>query len=131
MVRVWKDEVSAVAEFVNKVLARLGGDVHASIESDEGFERDTFYLVLSRDNGASARALMTWEAWINAQTDPSDLELQLQKISDELDMRKASRYSYAITTAGLITKPSRTARMDLADEAAVRETETIKLPRTR
>ena len=117
MLKTWPEEVEQARRVVEPIVNEL--DVETLVEFDDGagFEFDAALLRLSRRK-KEATVFITFEARVNAQTDPSDLRAALNEILAKMETGQTKDVVFVVTTTGVITKPRRTPTERVLDEAA-------------
>lgn len=119
MVRTWADEMADCRKVVDPLLEELRDEIAPDLKwgfvPELGFEFDAVALELTRETGRS-RVFVTFEAWVNAASDPSDMRDRLRHLAKKLGTGK--NIVYAITSTGVIEKPPRVSIQQLLDEAA-------------
>lgn len=122
MVRSWADEMEDCRQVVDPLLEELrdeiGSDLKWEFVPELGFEFDAVALELTRETGR-LRVFVTFEAWVNAASDPSDMRDRLRRVAKKVGASKNTRY--VITSTGVIEKPPRTSTQQLLDDAAAIE----------
>lgn len=119
MVKTWADGAADCRQIVEPILENLRDEIASDLEweliPELGSEFDAVALDLIRKSGR-ARIFVTFEAWVNAKSDPSDMQDALRHVTKKLGTNK--NIVYIITSTGFIEKPRRTATEQLLDDAA-------------
>lgn len=122
MVRTWADEMADCQQIVDPLLeelsAEIGPDLKWEFVPELGFEFDAVALELTRESGR-LRVFVTFEAWVNAASDPSDMRDRLRRVAKKVGTSK--NIVYVITSTSVIEKPHQTPVQQLLDDAAAIE----------
>ncbi len=122
MVRTWADEMADCQQVVYPLLEELrdeiGSDLKWEFVPELGFEFDAVALELTRETGR-LRVFVTFEAWVNASSDPGDMQDRLRQVVKKIGTTKNA--GYVITSTGVIEKPPRASTQQLLDDAAAIE----------
>ena len=122
MVRTWADEMADCQQIVDPLLeelsAEIGPDLKWEFVPELGFEFDAVALELTRESWR-LRVFVTFEAWVNAASDPSDMRDRLRRVAKKVGTSK--NIVYVITSTSVIEKPHQTPVQQLLDDAAAIE----------
>ena len=121
MAKVWSDEIAEIANLVRNLAASVASDIKVVSVKEDAFIDDTFHLVLSNNESSEVHMLLTWEAAVNARSDPSELANQLREIASDFTSGQAPECVYVVTSDELMKRPVNSLPDDLADAAAVHE----------
>ena len=121
MVKIWAEEVEEAQRVIEPIIAKLAPDVRVTFDPNAGFEFDVVALELRREN-QKATVLVTFEAYTNARTNPSEMKSAIEDILANMAQGRARAVIFVVTSTGdVITKPRRTPIQRLLDEAASKE----------
>ena len=128
MVKTWAEETAGCRQVVEPILEGLRDEVAPNLEwhfdPDLGFDFDAVCIKLKRDQ-SHGTAFVTFEAWVNARSNPSELHGALEDVVRELATPRSKSWLYVITTTGLVRKPRRTPTERVLDEAAALEADAL------
>lgn len=129
MVRLWSEEVGDAKSVIEPLVNGIDPTVDIDVNGDKGFRKETVEVRL-RKSGRLALCIVTFEAWVNAKTNPADMEAAFRQILAELE-RKASVPAYLLTSRGLATDDAAKGSEILRDIAASTEADVLaeKLPK--
>jgi hypothetical protein len=96
----------------------IGPDLKWEFVPELGFEFDAVALELTRETGR-LRVFVTFEAWVNAASNASDMRDRLRRVAKKVGTSK--NIAYVITSTGVIEKGPRTSTQQLLDDAAAME----------
>ncbi len=123
MARPWSVEVGDAKSVIEPLVGRIDPDVAIEVDGGEGFRKDTVEVRL-RKSGRQALCIVTFEAWANAKTSPSDMEKALREIIGEVIQREP-RHAYLLTSRGLAREPAEKHTAVLRDIAAATEADVL------
>ena len=99
MVRLWSEEVGDAQDVIEPLVKGIDDAVEIEVDGGEGFRKDTVEVRL-RKSGRQALCIVTFEAWVNARTNASEMEEAFREIIGELDDSEPLP-AYLLTSSGL------------------------------
>ena len=105
MVRLWSEEVGDARSVIEPLIKQVDPDVRFTMDGEEGFRKDTVEVRLQKAK-QEALCIVTFEAWVNAKTNPAEMKKALQEIVAEMEEGK-SLPTYLLTSQGLIRQPEK------------------------
>lgn len=116
MVKTWADEAADCLEVVEPILGSLRDEIAPDLEWElvsADFEIVALDLVRGK---VRSRVFVTFEAWVNASTDPTEIKDALQQLIEKVG--DDTEATYVITSAGVVEKPRRISKEQLLDDVA-------------
>ena len=98
MVRLWSEEVGDAKSVIEPLVREIDPDVELDVNGEEGFRRDTVEVYL-RMGEREAHCVVTFEAWTNAKTDPSEMKSWLEDVIGALNRDEPPRAN-VLTSGG-------------------------------
>lgn len=115
MVRTDATQAAECLDVVEPILSRLRSEVAPDLSWEvAGADFDLVSLDLVR-NEKRTRVSVTFEAWTNGSTDPSDLESALRDVVGKIGGKGVA---YVITSTGMVERARSTNREELLDDVA-------------
>ncbi len=105
MIRLWSEEVGDARSVIEPLIKQVDPNVRIEIDGEEGFRKDTVEVRLQKAE-QKALCIVTFEAWVNAKTDPAEMKKALQEIVAEMEGGKALP-AYLFTSQGLSRQPEK------------------------
>lgn len=99
MVRLWSEEVGDARSVIEPLVREIDPHIEIEVDGEEGFRKDTVEVRLQK-SGQQAVCIVTFEAWTNAKTSPTDMEAAFREIISEVD-QVHSTPTYMLTSRGL------------------------------
>ncbi len=123
MVRLWSEEVGDARVVIDPLVRRIDPAVEIEVDGGEGFRRETVEVRL-RKSGRQALCIVTFEAWVNARTDASEMEAAFQEIIGAFD-EDEPQSAYLLTSRGLTREQTHKDAEVLRDIAAGTEADIL------
>lgn len=123
MVRLWSEEVGDARSVIEPLIKQVDPAVRIEMDGEEGFRKDTVEVRLQKAE-QKALCIVTFEAWVNAKTDPAEMKKALQEIVAEMEGGKALP-TYLLTSQGLNRQPEKKDIEILRDIAASSEADAL------
>ncbi len=120
MVRTWTEEVEEARRVIAPVLEEVDPHLRYRFDPTSGSEFEAVVIDIGGQK-KQARVFVTFEAWVNAKADASEMTAAFSEVVHALSSAKAKDVIFVITSIGVMTKPRRTPTQRLLDEAALAE----------
>lgn len=121
-VRPWSKEIAAARRLIERVIRGIDDAVKVTVDGGAGFANDTVEVML-RKGDRRAIAIVTFEAWSDAEADPREMEQAFREVIAELASPEGPRSSFLVTSTGLVRRALRARKETLRDAAASWEAE--------
>ena len=99
MVPLWSEEVGDARGVIEPLVKSIDDAVKIDVDSEDGIRKDTVEVSL-RKSGRQALCIVTFEAWVNARTNASEMEEAFREIIGDLDEGEPQS-AYLVTSSGL------------------------------